>query len=150
MADTGIIDLDSGVVSEKRGVAVLEAARTNLKAPTVQASSSTPAKHRRGHPVGGKNKVKASTMQDNTNEHLDISVAHPNPPQPYAGVLFSFSCLLVCNVYNSSVSLSNLLNSWMAESYAKLFCEVDVYYDGESDMFFRGGRLIRIKHIYNF
>jgi hypothetical protein len=62
-----------------------------------------PAKRRHGRPVGSKNKVKTSTTQ--INEPLDVSVAHPNPPQPSARALFSFSRLLVLNIMSNSVSL---------------------------------------------
>jgi hypothetical protein len=97
--------------------------KNKAKASAVDASSSTPIKLRRGHPLGSKNKVKTSATPTNTSEHLDVSLAQPNPPQPSTGVLFSFLFLLAPNAVNNNAFLSNLLNSWMVESFVKLFCE---------------------------
>jgi hypothetical protein len=80
MADTGIIDLDGGVVVEKRGCGRPRGSNNKPKVAIMEASSSSPAKRRPGRPLGSKNKDKASTSQ--INEPLDVSVAHPNPPQP--------------------------------------------------------------------
>jgi hypothetical protein len=60
MADTGVINLDDGVVVEKRGQGHPRGSKNKPKASVMQTSSSTPAKRRHGHPVGSKNKVKAS------------------------------------------------------------------------------------------
>jgi hypothetical protein len=56
----------------------------------VEISSSTLAKRRRGCPLGSKNKVKTSATPTNTSEHLDVSLAQPNHPQPSTGALLSF------------------------------------------------------------
>jgi hypothetical protein len=71
-------------------VAALEGEKNKAKASAVNASSSTLIKHRRGHPLGSKNKVKTSATPTNTSEHLYVSLAQPNPLQPSTGVLFSF------------------------------------------------------------
>jgi hypothetical protein len=91
MADIGIIDLDGGVVVEKRGRGHPLGSKNKPKVAIMEASSSSPAKRRPGHPLGRKNKAKASTSQ--INEPLDVSVAHLNPPQPSTGVVFSFFAL---------------------------------------------------------
>jgi hypothetical protein len=58
----------------------------------MDTSSSAPAKRRPGRPLGSKNKAKASSSQ--INEPLDVSIAHPNPPQPSYGAVFSFFALV--------------------------------------------------------
>jgi hypothetical protein len=90
MADTGIINLESGMVEEKRGRGGPRGSKNKPKAPIAQASSSTPAKRRYGRPLGSKNKTKVSTKPADINEHLDVSLVQPNPPQPSAGDSFSF------------------------------------------------------------
>jgi hypothetical protein len=98
--------------------------------------------------VGSKNKVKASTTQASINEHLDVSVAHPNSPQPSAGVLFSFFAFAGAQCREQQrVSLKftefmdgrELHEAILREvSSDGLPYEVQVYYDGEGDRFFTG------------
>jgi hypothetical protein len=56
-------------------VAALEEAKNKPKAYAIVASSSTPAKRHRCHPLGNKNKPKISTAS--TIDDLDISLAQP-------------------------------------------------------------------------
>jgi hypothetical protein len=90
MANTRIINLESGVATEKRSRGHPRGSKNKSKAPTVQASSSTPAKRRRGRPLGSKNRTKISAKPADVNEHMDVSLAQPNPPQPSSGALFSY------------------------------------------------------------
>jgi hypothetical protein len=90
MADTGVINLVDGVVVEKRGRGHPGGSKNKPKAPVAEISSSTLAKRCRGCPLGSKNKVKTFATPTNTSEHLDVSLAQPNPPQPSTGALFSF------------------------------------------------------------
>jgi hypothetical protein len=78
------------VVVEKHGQGRSRGSKNKPKASAAEISSSTPAKHRRGRPLGSKNKVKTSSTLTNISEHLDVSLAQPNPPQPSTGALFCF------------------------------------------------------------
>jgi hypothetical protein len=123
MADTRVINLEDGVVVEKRGRGRPRGSKNKPKASVAEISSSTLAKLHHDRPLGSKNKVKTSATPTNISKHLDVSLAQPNPLQPSTGALFSFLPLLAPNVVNNSAFLSNLLNSWKAESFAKLFYE---------------------------
>jgi hypothetical protein len=119
------------------------------KASVVQISSSTPAKRHYGHLVCSKNKVKASTTPTNTNEHLDVSLAQPNPLQPFAGVLFSFFAFAGAQCREQQrlpLKFTEFMDG--REVHEAILrevpsdgppYEVEVYYDGEGDMFFKGG-----------
>jgi hypothetical protein len=93
MADIGIINLESGMAAEKHGHGRPRGSKNKPKAPSMHASLSTPAKRRCGHPLGIKNKTKIPAKPADINEHLDVSLAQPNPPQPSTRVLFSFFCI---------------------------------------------------------
>jgi hypothetical protein len=91
MADIGNTDLDVGTVLEKRGRGRPRGSNNKPKVSIKEAPSSPPAKWRPSHPLGSKNKAKASSLQ--INESLDVSVANPNPPQPSTGTVFFFFAL---------------------------------------------------------
>jgi hypothetical protein len=80
MADTGVIDLDAGIMVEKHGRGHPRGSKNKPKVATMAVSSSAPVKWRPGHPLGSKNKSKSSTCQ--VHEPLDVSAAHLNPPPP--------------------------------------------------------------------
>jgi hypothetical protein len=103
MADTRVVDLDAGVVVEKRGRGRPRGSKNKPKVVSMAASSSAPAKQRPGHPLGSKNKSKSSTSQ--VNEPLDISAAHLDPPPPSTRTVFSFLHLLVPNVVSNNACL---------------------------------------------
>jgi hypothetical protein len=90
MADTGVINLEYGVVVEKHGRGHSQGSKNKPKASVVGISSSTLDQCRRGRPLGSKNKVKTSVTPTNISKHSDVSLAQPNPPQPSTGALFSF------------------------------------------------------------
>jgi hypothetical protein len=123
MADIGVVNLEDGVVVEKHGRGRPRGSKKKAKASVTEISSSIPDKRRRAHPLGSKNKVKTSATPTNISEHLDVSLAWPDPSQPSTWALFSFFPLPTPNAVNNSAFLSNLLNSWMVESFAKLFYE---------------------------
>jgi hypothetical protein len=85
MVDAGIVNLYDATMVEKRGHG-----RPRGKASATDASSSTPAKRRRGRPLGRLNKAKTSVAPTSTAEHLDVSLAQPNLSQSSAGNWFSF------------------------------------------------------------
>jgi hypothetical protein len=89
MADTGVVDLDAGVVVEKRGRGHPRGSKNKSKAATIDVSSSSaPVKQRHGCPLGSKNKPKSSASP--ANESLDANAARRNTPPPSAGNIFSF------------------------------------------------------------
>jgi hypothetical protein len=89
MADTGIIDLDTGVVVEKRGCGHPCGSKNKPKeASLAVSSSSTPVKQCPGRPMGSKNKPKPSASL--ANKPLDTAAACRNTPPPSSGNIFSF------------------------------------------------------------
>jgi hypothetical protein len=145
MADTGIINLDSDVAARKHGRGRPRSSKNKPKAPSVQASSSTPAKCRRGRPLGSKNKTRIPAKPT---EHLDVSLAQPNPPQPSTGVLFSFFALAGAQCHEQQRLLLKFTEFMDGRELREAILrevssggppyEVEVYYDGDGDMFFRG------------
>jgi hypothetical protein len=91
MADTGVIDLDAGVVVEKRGSGHPRGSKNKPKVATMAGSSFAPFKRRHGRPLGSKNKSKSSTSQ--VNEPLDVSATHLNPPPQSTRTVSSFFAL---------------------------------------------------------
>jgi hypothetical protein len=62
MADTGVIDLDTGIAVEKRGRGLPRDSKNKPKDVSMVASSSAaPMKRRLGRPLGSKNKPKSSS-----------------------------------------------------------------------------------------
>jgi hypothetical protein len=146
MADTRVIDLDGGVVVEKRGHGHPRGGKNKPKVAIMEAPSSSSAKQCPGRPLGSKNKPKASSSQ--INETLDVSVAHPNPPQPSSGAVFSFFTLdgaqcreqqRVPLKFTKFMDRRELREAILREvSIEGSPYEVEVYYDGNREMFFRG------------
>jgi hypothetical protein len=91
MADTRVVDLDVGVVVEKRGCGRPRGSKNKPKVTSMAASSFAPIKRRPRHPLGSKNKPKSSTSQ--INEPMDVSEAPLNPSPPSTGVVFFFFML---------------------------------------------------------
>jgi hypothetical protein len=88
MADTSVIDLDTGVAVEKRGRGHPRGSKNKLKGASMGVSSSSaPVKRRPDCPLGSKNKPNPSTFI--ANKPLDAIVACHNTP-PTSGNTFSF------------------------------------------------------------
>jgi hypothetical protein len=147
MANTGVIDLDGGVVVEKHGRGRPRGSKNKPKVVIMEASSSTPAKQRPGHPLGSKNKAKDSTSH--INDPLDVSVAHPNPPQPSTWVVFSFFTFAGAQCREQQrvpLKFTEFMDS--RELHEAIIREVssegppyemEVYYYVDGEMFFKGG-----------
>jgi hypothetical protein len=90
MADTGVIDLDAGVVVDKHGRGHPHGSKNKSKGASMAVSSfsSVPVKWCPGRPLGSKNKLKPSTSL--ANEPLDATAARHNTPPPSSGNIFSF------------------------------------------------------------
>jgi hypothetical protein len=91
MADTGVVDLDAGVVVEKHGRGRPRGSKNKSKVATLEVSSSAPVKWRPGRLLGSKNKSKSSASP--TNEPLDANDARRSRPPPSTRDVFSFFAL---------------------------------------------------------
>jgi hypothetical protein len=127
MADAGVIDLDTGAVVEKRGRGRPRGSKNKPKdVSMVASSSSAPMKRRPGRPLGSKNKPKPSSSL--ANRSVDSNAAHHNASPPPPINLFSFFAIAGAQCREQQrVPLK-------FTPY-----EVEVYYDGRGEMFFRGG-----------
>jgi hypothetical protein len=147
MADTRVVDLDAGVVAEKHGRGRPHGSKNKPKVVTMAAYSSAPAKRHPGRPLGSKNKSKSSTSQ--VNEPLDVSAAQLIPPPPSTGTVFSFFALAGAQCreqqrmplkFTEFMDGQELREANLQEvSSGGPPYEVEVYYDGDGEMFFKGG-----------
>jgi hypothetical protein len=95
MADTRVIDLDTGVMVEKHGRGRPCGSKNKPKvASRTISSSSAPVKRCPGRPLGSKNKPKPSASL--ANEPLDATAAHRNTHPPSSGNIISFFCFRWC------------------------------------------------------
>jgi hypothetical protein len=147
MADTGNTDLDVGTILEKRRRGRPCGSKKNPKVVIMEAFSSPLAKRRPCRPLGSKNQAKASSSQ--INESLDVSVANPNPPQPLIGTVFYFFALAGAQCHEQQrvpLKFTEFMDGQeLREAILREVSsegspyEVEVYYDGDGEMFFRGG-----------
>jgi hypothetical protein len=87
MADTGVIDLDTGVVVEKRGRFRPHGSKNKPKESAMAVSSSSASVKRcPGRPLGSKNKPKLSASL--ATKPLDAAAARHNAP-PHLLAIFS-------------------------------------------------------------
>jgi hypothetical protein len=91
MADAGGVNLDTGMLMEKRGRSCPRGSKNKPKDASLVASSSASAKRRPGRPLGSKNKPKAS------------AAAAPAPLLLLLSRFTLFSVSLVLNAVSSSV-----------------------------------------------
>jgi hypothetical protein len=104
MAHAGVIDLDAGVVVEKRGHGRPRGSKNKPKGASMTVSSSSAlVKWRPDRPLGSKNKPKPSSPL--VNEPLDATASRCNTPPPSSGNTFFFLLWLVLNVVSNSVCL---------------------------------------------
>jgi hypothetical protein len=61
MADTKVVNLDAGIMAEKRGHDRPCGSKNKPKVVTMAVSSFAPAKRHPGRPLGSKNRSKSST-----------------------------------------------------------------------------------------
>jgi hypothetical protein len=139
MADTGVVNLDAGVVVKKHGCGRPRGSKNKSKEATMDvASSSAPVKRRLGHPLGSKNKPKFSSPP--ANESLDANDARRNTPPPFAGSTFSFFAFAGAQCREQHRVPLKFCEAILQEVSGEASpYEVEVYYDGDGEMFFRGG-----------
>jgi hypothetical protein len=148
MADAGVIDLDTGVVVEKRGRGRPRGSKNKPKDISMVASSSTaPMKRRPGRPLGSKNKPKFSSSR--ARQSVDALAARHNASPPSPINLFSFFVIAGAQCREQQRVPLKFIRFMdgrelreailRQESGGGTPYEVEVYYDGRGEMYFRGG-----------
>jgi hypothetical protein len=136
MADAGEVHLNIGAQMEKRGRGRPCGSRNKSKDPSMVASSSASMKRRPGHPVGSKNKSKVSAAA--------LHNASSPPPK-----IFSFFCIVGAQCreiqrvplkFTKFMDGRELREAILHEkSGGGTPYEVEVWYDGCGEMYFKGG-----------
>jgi hypothetical protein len=148
MADAGVIDLDTGVVVEKRGHGRPRDNKNKPKDISILASSSAaPMKRRPGLPLGSKNKPKSSSSL--AWQSVDAPAARHNASPPPPVNLFSFFVITGAQCREQQrvpLKFTQFMDGrelheaiLREESGGGTPYEVEVYYDGHGEMYFRGG-----------
>jgi hypothetical protein len=149
MADVDATDQGDMAIVEKRDHSHPRGSKNNPKSSlAIVASSSTPAKRRPGRPLGIENKKSAIVIADPA-DHLDVSFVHPAVPSSSSGDLFSFFSFVGAQCreqHHLPLKFTEFMEGrelWEAvlreTSSGGLPYELEVYYDGNGDAFFRGG-----------
>jgi hypothetical protein len=144
MADVGDVNLGTSVLMEKRGRGHPRGSKNKPKDAPMVASSSVSVKRRPGRPVGSKNKPKVSFVA------APGSSAAPRNASPPAPVkTFSFFCIAGAQcreIQRVPLKFTKFMDG--RELHEAILCEqsgggtpyeVEVYYDGRGEMYFRGG-----------
>jgi hypothetical protein len=145
MADTGVVNLDTGAVMEKRGRGRPRDSKNKPKDASLVASlSSASMKRCPGRPLGSKNKPKPSFV---VAQGASAAPRNASPPPPvktfYFFVIAGAQCreqqcvpLKFTKFMDGRELHGAILNE---ESGGGTPYEVEVYYDGRGEMYFRGG-----------
>jgi hypothetical protein len=146
MADTCIIDLGTGDVLQKHGHGRPRGCKNKPKdASMVASSSSTPVKRRPGCPLGSKNKLKHSASL--AGRSVDANTVRHSTPPPSVNVFSFFS--IPGAQYREQQRVPLKFTAFMdgrelreailrEESGEGTPYEVEVYYDRNGEMYFRG------------
>jgi hypothetical protein len=156
MDDVGATNHDDAAAVEKRGRGRPRGSKNKPKSSVAMAttSSSTPVKHRPGRPLGSKNKKSAVVIADPA-YHLDASLVGPSVLSSLSGHLFSFFSFAGAQCreqqrlpakFTEFMDGSELREVVLHESSGGgPPYELEVYYDGNSDAFFRGAGTVMRK-----
>jgi hypothetical protein len=148
MVDAGVINLYTGVVIEKCGHGHPHGSKNKPKDISIVASSSiVPMKRCLGHPLGSKNKPKPSSSV--AHQFVDANAAARNASSPPPINLFSFFVIVGAQCHEQQrvpLKFTNFMDGHelreaipREESGGGTPYEVEVYYDGRGEMYFRGG-----------
>jgi hypothetical protein len=143
MADAGGSQLNIGAPVEKRGRGRPRGSKNKSKDPAPIASSSAPVKRHPGRPLGSKNKTKMSTTASGPS-------APPHNVSPSSSTkIYSFFCIAGAQCHEiQRVPLKftkfmdgrELREAVLHEhSRGGTPYEVEVWYDGDGEMYFKGG-----------
>jgi hypothetical protein len=143
MADAGGSHLNIGAQAEKRGRDRPHGSKNKSKDPATVASPPVPVKRRPGRPVGSKNKPKGSAAVPGASALLH------NASPPSSPKIYSFFCIAGAQYHEiQRVPLKFIEFMDGRELREAVLCEhsgggtpyeVEVWYDGDGEMYFRGG-----------
>jgi hypothetical protein len=143
MADAGGSQLNIGAPVEKRGCGCPPGSKNKSKDPATVASSSAPVKRRPGRPLGSKNKTKISTAASGPSAP-PRNASPPPPPR-----IYSFFCIAGAQCreiqrvplkFTKFMDGRELREAVLREhSGEETPYEVEVWYDGDGKMYFKGG-----------
>jgi hypothetical protein len=146
MADAGVVNLDTGALMEKRGRGHPCSSKNTPKDASLVASSSASAKWHPGCPLGSKNKPKVSAAIAPGASAAPRNASPPPPPVK----IYSFFCIAGAQCREQQrvlLKFSNFMDGrelheaiLHEQSGGGTPYEVEVYYDGCGEMYFRGGR----------
>jgi hypothetical protein len=147
MADADVISLDTGAVVEKRGRGRPRGSKNKPKdASMVVSSSLALVKRRLGHPLGSKNKPKPSASL--ASQSMDANAEHRGTPPPPVNV-FSFYAIASAQCREQQRVPLNFTEFMDGRELCEAILreesgggspyEVEVYYDDNGEMYFRGG-----------
>jgi hypothetical protein len=136
MDDAGGPRLNIGGPMEKRGRGCPRGGKNKPTIPAVASSSSAPAKRHPGRPVGSKNKLK-------------VSSAAPGPSAPPPPRVYSFFCIAgaqCCEIQRLPLKFTKFMDGReLREAVLREHSgggtpyEVEVWYDGAGEQYFKGG-----------
>jgi hypothetical protein len=143
MADAGGSHLNIGAQVEKRGRGRPRGSKNKSKDPAAVASPSAPAKWRPGRPVGSKNKPKDSAATPGP------SAPPRNASPPPSPKLYSFFCITGAQcreIQQVPLKFTKFMDGrelreavLHKHSRGETPYEVEVWYDGDDEMYFKGG-----------
>jgi hypothetical protein len=144
MADASAVNLDTGALMDKQGCGHPRGCKNNPKDASFVASSSAFMKRCPGRPLGSKNKPKASAA---VAQGASTAPCNASPPPPVK--IYSFFCIAgaqcreqqrVLLKFTKFMDGRELRDAILHEqSGGGTPYEVEVYYDGRGEMYFRGG-----------
>jgi hypothetical protein len=145
MADAGGSRLNIGALVEKRGHGHPRGSKNKSKDPAVVVSLSVPAKRRPGCPVGSRNKPRVSTAAPGPSSPPH-NASPPPPPK-----IYSFFCITGAQCreiqrvplkFTKFMDGRELREAVLHEhSRVGTPYEVEVWNDGDGEMYFKGGCL---------
>jgi hypothetical protein len=143
MADAGGSQLNIGEPMEKRGCGRPRGSKNKSKDPAAVFSSSAPVKRRPGRPLGSKNKSKISIAASGP------SAPPHNASPPPSPIIYSFFCIsgAQCREFQrvplkfTKFMDGRELRDVVLHSHSRggTPYEVEVWYDGDGEMYFKGG-----------
>jgi hypothetical protein len=143
MADAGGSQLNIGASVKKRGRGRPRGSTNKSKDPAAAASSSAPVKRCPGRPLGSKNKTKISTAASGP------SAPPRNSSPPPSSRIYSFFCIADAQcrkIQQVPLKFTKFIDGrelrqavLRAHSGGGTPYEVEVWYDGDGEMYFKGG-----------
>jgi hypothetical protein len=143
MADAGGSQLNIDAPVEKRGRGCPRSSKNKSKDLAVAALPSVPVKRRPGRPLGSRNKTKMSTATPGP------SAPPRNASPPSSPRIYSFFCIAGAQCREIQwvpLKFTNFMDGRELQEVAlrkhsggRTPYEVEVWYDGDGEMYFKGG-----------